>query len=52
MNYLPFSLLLGLSVLLEFFAAKEVTIKNIDTEYDTIYNINRRYSRCQSGINY
>ena len=41
MNYLPFSLLLGLSVLLEFFAAKEVTIKNVDTEYDTTYNIDK-----------
>lgn len=26
--------------------------KVIDTKYDTTYNINRRYSECQSGINY
>ena len=37
---------------LRFFVAKEVTIKIVDTEYDTTYNISRRYSKCQSGINY
>ncbi len=26
--------------------------KMIDTKYDTTYNIDRRYSECQSGINY
>ena len=37
---------------MEIFVAKEVTIKTVDTEYDTTYNISRRYSKCQSGINY
>ena len=26
--------------------------KNIDTKCDTTYNIDRRYSECQNGINY
>lgn len=26
--------------------------KNIDTKCDTTYNIDRRYSQCQNGINY
>lgn len=34
------------------FVAKNLTHKKIDTKYDTKYNIDRRYSRCQSGINY
>ena len=25
---------------------------NVDTKYDTTYNIYRRYSECQNGINY
>lgn len=26
--------------------------KNIDTKCDTTYNMNRKYSQCQNGINY
>lgn len=34
------------------FCCKKIIYKMIDTKYDTTYNIDRRYSECQSGINY
>lgn len=30
----------------------KIIYKMIDTKYDTTYNIDRRYSECQSGVNY
>ena len=46
------SSIIGTIRVIEIFVAKEVTIKNVDTKYDTTYNISRKYSKCQSGINY
>ena len=34
------------------FCCQKIIYKMIDTKYDTTYNIDRRYSECQSGINY
>lgn len=34
------------------FYCQKIIYKMIDTKYDTTYNIDRRYSECQSGINY
>ena len=44
--------IISFRLIYKIFCCQKIIYKMIDTKYDTTYNMDRRYSECQSGINY
>ena len=44
--------IISFRLICKIFCCQKIIYKMIDTKYDITYNIDRRYSECQSGINY
>lgn len=44
--------IISFRLFINLFCCQKIICKMVDTKYDTTYNIDRRYSECQSGINY